>query len=193
MKKIHFLPLFPALILLIAFGIASCGGAETKADSSDTLDKKKPPTSSQPQTQPVTEEKIPDNTPAPSAKTRGGVIGPENNEILAHIDKYLVSKADFPAPPASGGIRNATVSLQNTLSDITFQKAILEVSILLPDGLEFRTDYYILQNIDPGDVKTVKIPNATRGNSISSHVVKLKSTQLTNGELILVGSNYVAQ
>jgi len=70
---------------------------------------------------------------------------------------------------------------------VTIQKAIVEVSILTSDGAEFRTDYYILQNVEPGETEIIKIPNASRGNSIVTHVVKLKSQELTNGEMIMVG------
>jgi hypothetical protein len=186
MKKIHSL-VACFLAIAIIYIIYGCGGAETKVSPPD-----KKPTDTQEQvdnTRRPVEEKIPEKVPAaPSAKTGG-----KNDEILANIDQHLVSKASFNPPPASGGISNATVTVQNTLTDITIQKAILEVSILMADGAEFRTDYYVLQNIEPGDVETVKIPNAARGNSIVSHVVKLKSDQLTNGEMILVGARFVGK
>jgi hypothetical protein len=133
-----------------------------------------------------------DNTKIKSAKP-GPIVPAKNksNEILANIDKYLVSKPDYPTPQASGGIINGKVTVENTLPDITFQKAIVEVSILLEDGKEYRTDYYILQNIEPGDIKTVQIPKTTRGTKVTSHIVKLKSDQLTNGEMVVVGSKLV--
>jgi len=108
------------------------------------------------------------------------------DDILANIDQYIVSTPNIPNP-GNTGITNASVTVKNTLPDITIQKAIIEVSILTADGAEFRTDYYILQNIEPNEVETIKIPNAARGNSIVSHVVKIKSQELTNGEMITVG------
>jgi hypothetical protein len=183
MKKNYIL----IIITVLAAGIISCGRANKKTDddtnrtiNTDTVtrtDNSKRPT----------EENIPGKNL--STPTNGG--RPTNNEILANIDQYLVSKSTFSPPPAAGGITNAGVTIQNMLPDITFQKAIIEVSILTADSAEFRTDYYVLQNIEPGEIETVKVPNASRGNSIVVHVVKLKSTELTNGEMVLVGNHFV--
>jgi len=177
-----------SLLLLIVTGIifTSCGDAETKAgkdDSAATVNAKDSAN--------FTDEKNPDSNSAQSGTTRGLDIGTEPDDILTNIDNYLVSKATFTSAGAAGGITNGNVSIENTLPDVTFQKAIVEVSILLADGKELRTDYYTIQNVEPGGKKTVKIPNTTRGNSIVCHIVKLKSMELTKGEMILVGSRYV--
>lgn len=186
MKKIHSLITIIALAALVA-----CGGGETKVKPSDNLiNTDTTGKSDNTITKRPAEEKVPVDK-APATTTNNGKT--QKNEILANIDKYLVSKASFPTPPAGGGIINAGVTVENTLPNITFNKAILEVSILMADGAEFRTDYYIMMNIEPGDIKTLKVPNAARGNSIVCHIVKLKSDELTNGEMLLVGSHYVAQ
>lgn len=109
-----------------------------------------------------------------------------SGEILSNIDNYLLSKAQFTPPVTGEGITDAIVTLENTLPDITIQKILLEVSILTATNVKYRTDYYTLQNIEPGDIKRVKVPNSKLGTSIKSRVVKLKSDVLTNGEMILV-------
>ena len=107
----------------------------------------------------------------------------DKNKILANIDQYLVSTAAYPDP--------GTVTIKNTLPNITVQKAIIEVKILNASGAEARLDYYIVTNIEPGDSKTVKIASAAAGVSASCHVVKLNSNELTGGETIIVGSKYI--
>lgn len=136
----------------------------------------------------ATQEKIPEiNTPS------GTTRGLDNNaDILANIDKYLVSTPNYQPPSTPNtGINHATVIVLNELPSITIQKALVEVSILLDDGKEYRTDYYNIINIEPGESKSFKIPVSARGNKIISRIVKLKSTELTNGEMILVGDRYV--
>lgn len=182
MKKIHSF-LFIAWVVSIA---CACGGAENKADPTP-FDKSNPDTPDTIQKMP--DEKAPDNTTVKSGTARG--LSTEPSDILANIDSYLVSKPEYPPPAASGGIVNGMVVITNTLPDVTFQKAIAEVSILLPDGKEYRTDYYTVINIEPGGSKTVKIPNTTRGVTVLSHIVKVKSLELTNGEMVLVGNKYV--
>lgn len=115
------------------------------------------------------------------------------NEILANIDQHLVSKVSFSEPPVGGGINNGIVTIRNTLPDITFQKVIVEVSILTEANEEYRTDYYTFQNVEPGESKSAKMPKTTRGIKAVSHVVKLKSNELTNGEMILVGNKFAVQ
>lgn len=180
MRKIDFL-----LFLLFGFFIVSCGNAETKADrnAGDTIEKKNIPDS--------VKEPVPDSNSVKSGTARGISISTEPDDILTNIDSYLVSKATFTSAGTSGGILNGVVTIENTLTDAGFQKAIIEVSILLTDGKEYRTDYYTIQNLEPGVKKTVRIPNTTRGASVICHVVKLKSAELTKGEMILVGSRYV--
>ena len=112
-------------------------------------------------------------------------------DVLAKIDQYLVTTPAFTAPPGSEGITNGSVTIHNKLDNSTFQKALIEVSILLADGKEFRTDYYTVVNLAPGDNKVVKIPNTTRGVKVTSRVVKVKSNELTKGESVTVGNGYV--
>jgi hypothetical protein len=158
---------------------AACGNSDNK--NLDTTEKDKIDTT----------QIHPENQPeSPTGTTRG--LNSDNPDILSHIDKYLISTPNF-TPPASkdGGITNATVTVENKLPEATFQKAFVEVSILLSDGKEYRTDYFTVINIGPGESKVISIPNAARGDRINSHIVKLKSAELTNGEMVLVGSRYV--
>ena len=178
MKKIKF-----CILITLAIVMASCKDAATKADQSDSSSAKSEKKESN------KKDRIQDNSPANSVTTDSIVLN-KTGDILANIDKYLVSKPIYPAT-VTGGIVNGTVTVENTLPDVTFQKAIVEVSILLPDGKEYRTDYYTVQNIEPQTIKTVKIPTTTRGVSVLSHIVKVKSAELTNGEWVLVGSQYV--
>ena len=171
------------MLITVAIVMASCKDAATKADSSDSSSVKSEKKESN------KKDRIQENAPANSVTTDSIILN-KAGDILANIDKYLVSKPIYPAT-VTGGIVNGTVAVENTLPDVTFQKAIVEVSILLPDGKEYRTDYYTVQNIEPQTTKTVKIPNTTRGVSVLSHIVKVKSAELTNGEWVLVGSQYV--
>lgn len=189
MKKINF------MLIMIAATIffAACSDAETKADRSGSKQKKE--TDSAGNFIPGrSDENILDNTTEkamPPAGDTGQIKNDEPNEVLANIDKYLVTKASYPPPGANGGIVNGTVTVHNTLTDASFDRAMVEVRILLDDGKEYRTDFYTVINVEPGGTKTVKIPNTIRGNSVSTNVVKVKSNKLTNGEMIMVGSRYV--
>ena len=168
------------LSALTALFISSCGNADKKND--DTVE---------PLTDTIT--RIPVDTPAtvtetPVRPTPKPKSGP--GDVLAKIDQHLVTTPTFTAT-GSDGITNALVTIHNSLQDASFQKAIIEVSILLADGKEFRTDYYTVVNLAPGDSKVVKIPNTTRGVKVTSRVVKVKSNELTKGESVTVGNGYV--
>lgn len=176
MKKFNFI----LISIITGLCLVSCGGAETKADpKTDTYNKEG-----------NADEKIPEvTTAAPAAKADSSAVVPDSNEILAKIDKYLVST---PVNGTGGGISNATVTIKNTLSNITFQKVIVEVNILSADGKVIKNDFYPIQNIEPGDVETIKIPNNAKGVSLLSHVIKVKSNELTNGETVMVGTLFEA-
>jgi hypothetical protein len=179
MKKI--LPIF---IIVAAMTITSCGSDETKADASDTqgtLDTLQKISTDTALSTPI-------EKPQKSGTTRS--IEPDKssgnhnkNEILANIDQYLVSKPAYPDP--------GNVVIENTLPDATVQKAIIEVTIFKENNIAVRIDYYIVYNIEPGDSKTVKIAGTASGRTASSHVVKLKSNELTAGETIDVGIRFV--
>ncbi len=175
--------------LLATMAMISCGDSATKADTGDDKSFRLNSDTSKNQSadnNPVPAD--PNNTSASSGPAAVSAKDP-SNEILANIDKHLVAKTSFdPIEPGKEGIVNGTVTLENRLEGISFQKAYVEVSIRLADGVEYRTDYYILQNIGPGESKLVRIPKTTRGNTIVCQVVKVKSEQLTNGELKLTGS-----
>ncbi len=183
MKRFNLFPVLFSLIVLLA----SCGGAETKADPEIT-EKNAPAAESS------ADEKMPGDNPAAAApvspKPDSADLKPETNEILAKIDQYLVSTPVYTAPAAGGGIINATVTVKNMLADVTFQKAIVEVTIIAADGNVLRNDYYPIQNIEPGDVETIKLPNVPKAASLVCHIVKVKSNQLTNGEMVLVGTHF---
>ncbi len=106
----------------------------------------------------------------------------DKDAILANIDQYLVSKTS---------IADATLTVQNTIKDATINKAYAEVKVMDANNKVLRSDFLILENIQAGDSKSVRIPNVSGAASISSRIVRLKSDQLTNGETINVGSLYV--
>lgn len=173
------------LLTIIAANLSSCGEADSKQEPASVV---KQPNIDTSKAESV--EKIPAAAPSdndiPISTT---VTSPASNtDILTNIDNYLVSTHHFD-PVANGkeGINNGSLALENKLSGISIQKAYVEASIRLADGTEFRTDYYILQNIEPGESKIIRIPKSLRGTSIVSHVVKVKSEQLTGGELKLTG------
>lgn len=181
MKRFNLFLVISGAILLLA----SCGGAETKADHEGTE-------KNEPAPERAAEEKIADDKPAAAPLLKSDSVSAKlsSNEILAKIDKYLVSTPKYTAPAAGGSIQNATITIKNILTDITFQKAIVEVTTLGADGKEIRSDYYPIQNIEPGDVETIKLPNTPKSASLVSHVVKVKSDQLTHGEMVLVGTHF---
>lgn len=174
------------IIGILSIIFLSCGGSDSAKDESDPFNNKVVPPDSLVQL-PV-EDKVPANTSKSDAASSS--FSDNSKEILSHIDRYLVSSTEFSLLAAGEGFNEAIVTLKNTLSDITIQKAFLEVSILTADDKEYRTDYYTLQNIEPGDIKSVKVSKSSRGVKITSHIVKLKSDILTNGEMILVGEHY---
>ena len=123
--------------------------------------------------------------PAPAkkeAEPRSAAPVNGKNEILANIDQYLISKPS---------ISNAALVVENTLKDATIIKAYAEVTIIDAAGKELRKDFLILENISPNDSKSVRIPDVTNAAKITSHIIRLKSNELTDGETILVGSHYV--
>jgi hypothetical protein len=112
------------------------------------------------------------------------------SNILMNIDKYLKTTPNYHVQ-GYGGIVNGTVIIENSLSNVTFEKAIIETSVIKDNGEVFTRDYYTVENIEPGDVKTISLPNTTRGTSIKTKVVKIKSKELTQGRLELVRSEGV--
>lgn len=171
------------LITCILFILSACGGAETKADteSEQTYNN----------TESAAGENISSGTPsasAPVSSPDSTASIPDDQEILSRIDRYLVSTPQFNAD--AGGISNAVIQVRNTLPNTTFQKAIVEVNMIAADGKILRNDFYTIQNIEPGDLETIRLPATAKARTIQSHVVKLKSNALTRGEMILVGALY---
>ncbi len=163
--------LFSFLIIAGIVILASCGGAENKVDTKDTLN-------SVDTAQRVSDEKVPVTT-APRNGTVDNKISNEKNDILVNIDRHLISS-----------ILGDNVTVENTLSDVKFQRAIVEVSEVNDAGDVQKTNFYTVINIEPGGKKSVKLTSVTPGAKLVTHIVKAKSEQLTNGEMILVGSRY---
>lgn len=168
---------------MILLSLASCGGADTKADPSeqnaDTYNKESS----------KSDDQIPEAMPsaAAAAAPEDSLVGiPDNNEILAKIDRYIISTPVYNAD--AGGISNAVVTVKNTLPKTTVQKAIVEVNTMDAAGHIIRNDFYTIQNLEPGDLETIKIPVSGKAASLVSHIVKLKSNELTNGEMLMVGT-----
>jgi hypothetical protein len=105
----------------------------------------------------------------------------EKDKILANIDQHLISKPDL-----AGG----KMLLENTLPDATIIKAFAEVNLLDANGNRLSSNILIFENIRPGESKAVRISNTTGAVTVSSHVLKIKSNELTDGETIIVGSHY---
>ena len=172
MKRICYI-IVPACIAVLT----SCGGAENKVDTQDTI---KNTATDTVQHDPI--EKAPEN-PAPAPKTtttespaETPASTPKNN-ILSNIDKYVVSTA-------SGDL----VTVENTLTDITFERAYVEVSELNDAGQPAKTNFYTIVNLEPGGKKSFKIPS--NNGKLSIKIVKAKSENLTGGEMVLTGSHY---
>lgn len=192
-------------IILIAIILTSCGNAETKTDVSTTVIENKTDSSNAIVTPKESEGNVnsktavkegqpPATTAVKSEQTRGiqEKLTPGNNEILAHIDQHLISTPQYTASP-SGGFINCSVRVTNTLTEVTFQKALIELTILKPDGSLLRTDYYTVINVEPGGgTKIVLIPDNNQGVKIVTHIIKVKSNELTNGEFVLTGSRFIA-
>lgn len=176
------------LIISFATFLVACNGTATKADNDDApAEKKEVDTANAPAVPPTAGM---DATIAPLPDSSKSAT--ESNKILANIDQYLLSSAVIPDNTSNAeGFNGATVKIENTLKKTSFQKIMVEVSILLADDKEYRTDYHTLYNIEPGSIKTIKIPNTSRGSKIVSHIVKVKSNELTKGEWVLTGSRFV--
>lgn len=127
---------------------------------------------------------------APSGQARGLTTEPAstNKDILVNIDKYLVSSVQL-TPTPGGGYTQGLITVTNTLPAAGFQKALLEVATLKEDGSLLKTDYYTVINIEPGGgSKVVKLPDSKTGSKISTHILKVKSNELTDGEFVLTGN-----
>jgi hypothetical protein len=160
--------------ILSVISFNSCGNAETKADVSDTL-------KTNSENNVASTDKPVETAPAgPTSRS----IEPDGDKtaILQHIDTYLVSKLAYPDP--------GTITVENKLPDIMIQKAIAEVIFESKNGEVIKTDFYILENIEPGGSKSSRIAAGPAGATASAHILKLKSDDLTDGELIMVGSKY---
>ncbi|MDZ4795422.1 MAG: hypothetical protein SGI83_14165 [Bacteroidota bacterium] len=198
----------PAAILLVII-LISCGRADKKADPADiTIETIKDTAATVPAAPDIknsitnsadtailttttapksTQKKIkPNNAGRPRGTTRGLTMEP--GDILAGIDEYLISKVEFKTAPA-GGFTNCLVTITNTLPDVTFQKAIVEVVIQKQDGAEVKRAYFTVLSIEPGMSKVIRVPNSTQGTQVMTQVVKVKSNELTKGEWELAGNH----
>jgi len=108
---------------------------------------------------------------------------------MNNIDRHLITTPHYPS--TYGGITNGTVTVENTLPNVTFEKAIIEVSIIKANGDIYTRNYYTVEDIEPGDVKTISLPNTSRGTRVIPKVAKVKSKELTNGRLEFVRSEGV--
>ncbi|RTL57464.1 MAG: hypothetical protein EKK37_15610 [Sphingobacteriales bacterium] len=104
-------------------------------------------------------------------------------EILNNINNYLFVKPEYP-DPGFGGITNCKIHVQNRTPDVNFQKAIIQVQIILDNGNIYSNEFYPVENLEPGDLRTIDIPNTTRGTSVKAMVIKIKSSELTNDQLV---------
>ncbi len=161
-------------VIVSAIVIASCGGAETKVDTKDTI---KAEDTVQSDTRPADPVTVP--TTEPRSGSTDINVNSEKNDILSNIDKHLVST-----------ISGDNLTVENTLADAKFDRAIVEVSEVSADGSLQKPNFYTVINIEPHGKKSARLTGFTPGAKLQAHVVKAKSSQLTNGEMILVGSRY---
>jgi len=164
------------IVTLVAITLFACNGAETKADNGTPEDK-----SEMKGLETVPEDKMPENQPAASAQPDTLASSTGGNEILSKIDSYLVSKND---------LAKAAVTITNTLSNISFQKAIVEITFLDANGKAIKSEYFTIQNIEPGDIETIKLAPPEKTVSLETHIVKVKSNALTNGQMVLAGTHF---
>lgn len=182
--------LLGAVIIFLATIWSSCGSAGTKADPSEINIETITDTTAANKKNP--KENIPiNNMVDQSNQARAALPSTEPAEILAKIDSYLASAAQYTVQP-SGGIVNCSVTVTNNLPDVTFQKALVEVCLLNTDGSVLKTDYYTIINIEPGMSKVFKVPNSTHGSKIATSITKVKSSELTKGEWVLSGKHFVS-
>ncbi|MEO5946102.1 MAG: hypothetical protein ABIP79_04760 [Chitinophagaceae bacterium] len=172
----------PILAIATIF-LLSCGDNTTKKEKPEVIDKALPYDS-------AVQESVIDTIQA-IPKTIDTSINNDIKKILSNIDRYLISKAKLTPRITGDGFSEATVTVKNILQHITIQNAFMEVNILTADDKQYRTDFYTLENIEPGSVKIIQIPESSRGVKIRSHIIKLTSDSLTNGETMMVGQNYI--
>lgn len=181
MKTVRVKILFIAAAISSIYFLESCGAAETKADVSDTLKsnneaKQEPAAVTDSSRTPVTGQNN-------GNSTQINVKNPtaEKTQLLTNIDNYLVSTINA---------EQGTITVENKLPAMDVQKAIAEVVFSGTNGNEASREYYILENIEPNTSKSARLKTSPFGSLITVHIVKLKSDQLTGGELIIVGNKY---
>lgn len=180
MKKLIFF-IIPFSVLLACNGVTD--NANTANNKVDTINAAVPDSADLPNPAPAAAA-----AETPAANSGGLSEVDDRVKILTNIDTYLIPKANYMSD--HDGIRGATVTLENTLKDVLFQKAFVEVKFLSAEGIELRTDFLTYQNIEPGDIKTLKVNDMLRASVMQVKVVKLKSEKLTRGEMILVGERF---
>lgn len=170
-------------LLIITFLLLSCGGKTSKKEKPGIIEKALPYDS-------VAQQSVIDTVQA-IPKTIEPSINDDIKNILSNIDQYLISKAKLTPRITGEGFKDAIVTVKNTLQNITIQNAFLEVNILTRDNKETRTYFYTLENLEPGNIKSILIPKSSRGVKIRSHIVKITSDSLTKGETVMVGEHYI--
>jgi hypothetical protein len=83
-----------------------------------------------------------------------------------------------------GGISNGSISIQNTLAGLTFQKVVVEIKIIKDNGEVYRTELITFKNVETGDVQSSSFPDSQRGTSVKSRVIRIQSEELTDGKII---------
>lgn len=163
------------ILIIIAFtiSIAGCGSQDTVTVPKEVIEQKEN------ELQEAKEQ---------LDKERAERLKQENEstrlDVLNRITDYLPIKESFP-DPGTGGINNGTVIVQNLLENVTFQKVVIEVNIILANGNIYKSNYFTLKNLQPGDVETLNIPNSgNRGIDVNTTLIRIQSNELTKGEII---------
>ena len=107
----------------------------------------------------------------------------KKKDIIENIGQYLITTPNAEVS-ALGGVSNGSVSIQNTLEGVTFQKVVVEIKIIKENGEVYRAEVITFKNVEAGDVQSSSFPDSQRGTSVKSRVLRIQSLELTDGKVI---------
>jgi hypothetical protein len=189
------------LVIIFITGCRGCNDQAEKIQTKDSITINSPGVSVDTSTakQEVDTSNNKTEEPGNAKKEKTNQTGPNRDDdsrpvkkepgVLANIDNYLVSVPKFVAGP-NGGISQASITVRNTMSNTSFQRVMLEVTQLASNGSVIDIAYHNLVNLGPGESKEVSLPDNPKVAKIISHVVKVTSKELTNGESVITGAGY---
>jgi mannitol-specific phosphotransferase system IIBC component len=75
----------------------------------------------------------------------------KKTDIIKNINQYLITTPNAEVS-GLGGVSNGSVSIQNRLEGITFQKVVVEVKIIKDNKDVYRTEVITFKNVEPGAI-----------------------------------------